>query len=113
MMMRGFVFFLGLLAKLSLAQEPCIPPTGKPNCVCDTPGGTIDLSSLSNTDGTARYSPSSCSDILCSFSNIPQSDGTGGFTYSYNPCVAFNGDGACAYGNAAVSVFFKSHYYSQ
>ena len=53
------------------------------------------------------------SDILCSFSNIPQSDGTGGFTYSYNPCVAFNGDGACAYGNAAVSVFFKSHYYSQ
>ena len=52
--MRGFVFFLGLLVKLSLAQEPCIPPAGKPNCVCDTPGGTIDLSSLSNTDGSAR-----------------------------------------------------------
>ena len=52
--MRGFVFFLSLLVKLSLAQEPCIPPAGKPNCVCDTPGGTIDLSSLSNTDGSAR-----------------------------------------------------------
>ena len=45
------------------------------------------------------------SDILCRFTDIPQSDGTWGFTYSYNPCVAFNGDGACAYGNAAVSVF--------
>ena len=54
MMMRGFVVFLGLLVKLSLAQEPCIPPAGKPNCVCDTPEGTIDLSSLSNTDGSAR-----------------------------------------------------------
>ncbi|XP_011403557.1 PREDICTED: uncharacterized protein LOC105312530 [Amphimedon queenslandica] len=89
-MMRGFIFFQLVLVGLSSAQQPCIPPSGKPSCVCDTADGTIDLSSISNTDGTAR------------FSNIPQSDGDTQFVYSYNPCTSYyEGYSSCNYGNAA------------
>ncbi|XP_011403558.1 PREDICTED: uncharacterized protein LOC105312531 [Amphimedon queenslandica] len=88
--MRGFVFFQLVLVGLSSAQQPCIPPSGKPGCVCDTADGTIDLSSISSTDGTAK------------FTGIPQSNGDTQFTYSYNPCIwYYEGSGSCSDGKTA------------
>ena len=33
------------------AQDRCTPPSGKPNCVCETNDGVIDLTSMSYQDG--------------------------------------------------------------
>ena len=38
----------------SLSQTLCPPVPGKPSCVCKSDKGIIDLTSLANTDGTAR-----------------------------------------------------------
>ncbi|XP_019851288.1 PREDICTED: uncharacterized protein LOC105312529 [Amphimedon queenslandica] len=99
-MMRGFVFFQIVLVGLSSAQQPCIPPSGKPSCVCDTADGTIDLSSISNTDGTAR------------FTNIPQTNGDPQFTYSYNPCISYyEGYSSCSYGSTAACQYTENDNY--
>lgn len=45
----------------------CKPPAGSPRCVCDTPDGRIDLSSIGNKDGTARYAMLSYVDLFPPF----------------------------------------------
>lgn len=49
-----FVFF-GLLHGFTEGQQACQPPLGEPSCVCETPDGAIDLTSLSSHDGSPRY----------------------------------------------------------
>ncbi len=56
---RTSVLLLALAACISADPAPptgtlCIPVSGKLGCVCNHPGGTIDLTSLGKNDGTAR-----------------------------------------------------------
>ena len=50
---------VAVLFTAACAQEPglCTDSTGDAShCVCSTPDGVIDVTSLANTDGTPRYS---------------------------------------------------------
>ena len=55
------IFAINVLSlyNLALAQPSgtqCPPVAGKPSCACQPPGeAIIDLSDLSNSDGTPRY----------------------------------------------------------
>ena len=52
---------VALLLTAVRAQEPglCTDSTGDAShCICSTPDGVIDVTSLGNTDGTPRYADS-------------------------------------------------------
>ena len=48
------LLFALVVPSLSQTGTPCPPVPGKPSCVCKSDKGIIDLTSLANTDGTAR-----------------------------------------------------------
>ena len=58
-MVNAVAIFALSLYNLALAQPSgtqCPPVAGKPSCACQPPGeAIIDLSDLSNSDGTPRY----------------------------------------------------------
>lgn len=77
-----------LLLLSAKAQDKCTPPSGKPNCVCETTDGVIDLTSMSYQDGNPYFQ---------------WVYDTNNQAYSYNPCHEFNdGYSVCSYGDVAV-----------
>jgi hypothetical protein len=73
-------------------QSPCNKVAGKPSCVCDTPDGVIDLTSVANTvKGKPQFSS-----VL--------GESLGRFTYEYNPCYGFSyGYSGCNIGGDTVA----------
>ena len=85
-----------LLVSPTLAQPTgtkCPPAPGRTEtCVCQAPGGIIDLTPLSNTNGTARLIALIVSDHASTefnFFRFTDLIDPNDYSYSYNPCKPF------------------------
>ncbi|XP_019851283.1 PREDICTED: uncharacterized protein LOC105312527 isoform X2 [Amphimedon queenslandica] len=68
----------------------CSPPSGEPTCVCKTHHGTIDLTKITQNNGSAKFADS---DFFHGY-----------YHYQYNPCFGFSvgSEGDCNNGNTAI-----------
>ena len=78
--------------KYTVTGQTTCNVVGQPSCICDTPDGRIDLTSIANNDGTPRCSK--ISPIIDTFYYIYRFKNIRGETfdrykYSYNPCYGF------------------------
>lgn len=102
MMERVFLTILLLTCACSVAksQSACSVP-GQPSCVCDTPDGRIDLTSIANSDGTPKLAKLGLFSPFLSplrFQGVP-GETFNRYTYSYNPCYGFSkGTRGCGQG---------------
>ena len=88
----------------SVHSQSCTVPNGKPNCVCETALGTIDLTSVAGktyvTNHWIRGVFLKFRHLFCRLSADNEK-----YTYFLKPCYGFSyGDGDCSASNTAVSI---------